>query len=430
MNWREILYKSGAKKRNPSLYKHFNDLLSTDFSDRKELDLLQLERLQRFLIFAYTNSPWNAERMKRVGFNPSEGFSIENFKKITPIGKEELVQNNEEIQVEEKTFDKVFYCESSGTSGKVLTFKRDENWDSFNRAAQMRGYSWFGVNPWDFNIYFWGYNSNWKKKLKLRVLDFFVNRNRMFDYSETSLKSLRSKLKNAVFIEGYSSMIYEMAKLGMDQPHSLPNLKMIKGTSEKIFPHYQEVVKKAFGKKIISEYGAAEAGIIAFECPEGNMHITEEGVYVEQDENGEILITNMLSYSFPVIRYRLGDSIKLADDNFKCACGRSHKIINEVTGRVGKIIVGFKKQYPSLTLYYIFKNIYFEKGLAIDYQATQSEKGKLIIRFLEKLDSKKEDLILEQAKIYFKDDIKIEFEQVPSFRMEKGKLRDFISYIS
>lgn len=430
MNWREILYKSGAKKRNPSLYKHFNDLLSTDFSDRKELDLLQLERLQRFLIFAYTNSPWNAERMKRVGFNPSEGFSIENFKKITPIGKEELVQNNEEIQVEEKTFDKVFYCESSGTSGKVLTFKRDENWDSFNRAAQMRGYSWFGVNPWDFNIYFWGYNSNWKKKLKLRVLDFFVNRNRMFDYSETSLKSLRSKLKNAVFIEGYSSMIYEMAKLGLDQPHSLPNLKMIKGTSEKIFPHYQEVVKKAFGKKIISEYGAAEAGIIAFECPEGNMHITEEGVYVEQDENGEILITNMLSYSFPVIRYRLGDSIKLADDNFKCACGRSHKIINEVTGRVGKIIVGFKKQYPSLTLYYIFKNIYFEKGLAIDYQATQSEKGKLIIRFLEKLDSKKEDLILEQAKIYFKDDIKIEFEQVPSFRMEKGKLRDFISYIS
>jgi hypothetical protein len=46
------------------------------------------------------------------------------------------------------------------------------------------------------------------------------------------------------------------------------------------------------------------------------------------------------------------------------------------------------------------------------------------------LDSKKEDLILEQAKIYFKDDIKIEFEQVASFRMEKGKLRDFISYIS
>jgi phenylacetate-CoA ligase len=430
MNWREILYKSGAKKRNPSLYKHFNDLLRTDFSDRKELDQLQLEKLKNFLIFAYNNSPWNGEGMKRVGFNPSEDFSIEKFKKITPTGKEELVQNNEEIQVEEKIFDKVFYCESSGTSGKVLTFKRDENWDSFNRAAQMRGYSWFGVNPWDFNIYFWGYNSNWKKKLKLRVLDFFVNRNRMFDYSEKSLKGLRNKLKNAVYIEGYSSMIYEMAKLGFEQPDSLPNLKMIKGTSEKIFPHYQDIVKKTFGQKIISEYGAAEAGIIAFECPEGNMHITEEGVYVEQDENGEILVTNMLSYSFPIIRYRLGDSIKLADDNFKCACGRSHKIINEVTGRVGKIIIGFNKQYPSLTLYYIFKNIYFEKGLAIDYQATQTETGKLIIRFLEKLDSKKENLILEQSKIYFKDDIEIEFEQVSSFRMEKGKLRDFISYVS
>lgn len=430
MNWREILYKIGAKRRNPSLYRHFTDLLSTDFLTRDDLDKLKFDKLQRFLAFANTNSPWNKERMKTAGFNPSEDFSFEKFVKITPIGKEELVQHNQKIQVEEKQFDKVFYCESSGTSGKVLTFKRDENWDSFNRAAQMRGYSWFGVNPWDFNIYFWGYNSNWKKKLKLSVLDFFVNRNRMFDYSEKSLQRLRNKMKTAVYIEGYSSMIYEMAKLGSEQSTSLPNLKMIKGTSEKIFPHYQDVVKKTFGQKIISEYGAAEAGIIAFECPEGNMHITEEGVYVEQDEAGEILVTNMLSYSFPIIRYRLGDSIKLADENFKCACGRSHRIIYEVTGRVGKIILGFKKQYPSLTLYYIFKNIYFENGLAIDYQATQNEKGKLVIRFLEKLDSKKENLILEQCKIYFKEDVEIEFEKVSSFRMEKGKLRDFISSIS
>ena len=32
---------------------------------------------------------------------------------------------------------------------------------------------------------------------------------------------------------------------------------MIKGTSEKIYDHYQEKVIKVFGRKIISEYGAA-----------------------------------------------------------------------------------------------------------------------------------------------------------------------------
>ena len=67
------------------------------------------------------------------------------------------------------------------------------------------------------------------------------------------------------------------------------NLKMVKGTSEKIYERYQDEIKKAFGQKMISEYGAAETGIIAFECPSGNMHINMEGVIVEEI-NEEIII--------------------------------------------------------------------------------------------------------------------------------------------
>lgn len=64
-------------------------------------------------------------------------------------------------------------------------------------------------------------------------------------------------------------------------------------------------MEKAFGAKIISEYGAAESGLIAYECPEcGNMHINMENVIVEESE-GEIVVTNLLSRSFPIIRYKL-----------------------------------------------------------------------------------------------------------------------------
>ena len=43
------------------------------------------------------------------------------------------------------------------------------------------------------------------------------------------------------------------------------NIKMVKGTSEKIYESYQEEIQKAYGCRIISEYGATESGIIAFE---------------------------------------------------------------------------------------------------------------------------------------------------------------------
>src|SRR5699024_3296602 len=126
-------------------------------------------------------------------------------------------------------------------------------------------------------------------------------------------------------------------------------------------------------------------GIIAFECPQGNMHINMEGVFVETDHEGEILVTNFQSYSFPVVRYRLGDAIKLKDENIKCPCGMKHPIIEEVTGRIGKVIIGKSKRYPSLTFYYIFKNLYFEKGLNLNYQAHQHEPGVIEIWIKEQI---------------------------------------------
>ena len=95
------------------------------------------------------------------------------------------------------------------------------------------------------------------------------------------------------------------------------HIKMIKGTSEKYSINYQEEVKKAFGTKIVSEYGATESGVIAFECPEGNMHINMEGVLVEEIEN-EIVVTNLQMTSFPLIRYKLGDYIQLAPESKQC----------------------------------------------------------------------------------------------------------------
>lgn len=430
-NWiNKLLFKLGARIRNPRLFYFFEELISTDASSESALKAIQEKKLQELLIWAYEHSPYYRKLFIDVDFNPVLGMDWEKFQNISPTSKSDLIRNNNEIQVDPSKFSKVFYCESSGTSGQVLTFKRNEEWDSFIRAAQLRGYSWHGVNPWDFNIYFWGYNSSPLKKLKLRILDRLVNRYRIFDYDESSLKNLKKRGKLVSYIEGYSSMIYEMAKLLPNSQDTFKNLKLVKGTSEKIFPHYKSAVKQAFGIPLRSEYGAAEAGIIAFECPEGNMHVVEEGVLVETNSNSEIIITNLVSKSFPIIRYKLGDAVEMEKGDYKCPCGRAHRIIKEVTGRVGKNILGRTKVFPSLTLYYIFKNIYFEYNKSIDYQAIQERRGELEINTLYELSGAEKQWIFDQSFKYYKEEIKISFRVTSSFRMEKGKLKDFISWIT
>lgn len=105
------------------------------------------------------------------------------------------------------------------------------------------------------------------------------------------------------------------------------------------------------------------------------MHIMMENVIVEE-EDGEAIITNLISDSFPIVRYKLGDSIVL-DNETVCSCGLKHKIISEVKGRVGKTIYGNESNYPSLTLYYIFKNLAVKYNTMINYQAIQKKKESL-----------------------------------------------------
>jgi len=296
------------------------------------------------------------------------------------------------------------------------------------RAAVFRGYSWHGVAPWERNGYFWGYNLDPAKRRWVRLLDFLQNRFRVFSYEEATIGRFAAKLRRAKSLEGYSSMIYETAKIVNRQGWAgLFDLKMVKGTSEKIFDAYQDEAMRAFGRKIISEYGSAEAGLIAFECPEGAMHLASENVILEEID-GEAIVTNLCSRAFPIIRYRQGDAVRL-DAQTRCACGMAHPIVSEVLGRVGKTVYGRRGKYPSLTFYNIFKNLGLDHGLKLAYQAIQDEPGRLALRIEQRLDGEACRLLDRELRKYFGDDLNITVRDAQQIRAEGAKIRDFISRV-
>ena len=225
-------------------------------------------------------------------------------------------------------------------------------------------------------------------------------------------------------------MIYQTAvlinKLNLTKPI---NIRMVKGTSEKIFDSYKPEIKEAFGIDIISEYGATESGIIAYECRQGNMHINMEGVFVEEIDN-EIVITNLQMHSFPIIRYKLKDYITLAPKNKTCPCGKNHLIIEEVTGRIGENIYGRDNTYPSLYFYYIFKNLSKNEKVHLNYQVIQNQKGSLIFKIDKKINPSEERKLISEIEKYFKKDINFEIKQQSNFVYNKGKLKNFISKIN
>lgn len=422
----KFLYKLGVARRNPSLQDYYYFLKDTEKWTKEELEAYQLSKSREFLQFVYKTSPYYKKILNDVGLIPEEITQLSDLLKIPIVTKADLLQNVDTIHAD-YSFDKVLLSETSGTSGQPLKFYRNEEWDSCNRAAMFRGYSWFGIDPWERNGYFWGYNIDRSVVRKTKILDWLQNRFRLFTYSESEILKFTKKLSSATYLHGYSSMIYEVAKIinTMDLELNL-NLKMIKGTSEKIYESYQSEVKKAFGQKIISEYGASESGLIAFECPEGYMHINVENVIVE-DVDGEIVVTNLLSRSFPIIRYKLGDSITLADSDFECKCGRKHPVILDVLGRVGKRIIGFEKTYPSLTFYYVFKNLSLTKDLNLNYQAIQDNKGYIQLNIEQAETASTAAALKIELDKYFKDDVIFDIRYGQKLHLMNGKLKDFIT---
>ncbi|MDN3618927.1 phenylacetate--CoA ligase family protein [Polaribacter undariae] len=425
---RKFIYNLGEKIRNPSLKKKYNFLKESEKWSLEKLEGYQLKKLKELLKIAYDNSEFYKQKFDAEQLDINEVKTLEDLKFFPIINKKDLITYTSQIHTN-LNFKKTFLASTSGTSGESLKFVREENADSFNRATIQRGYSWYNIHPWDRNGYFWGFSFSFISQQKNKILDFFQNRYRIFSYEETALKEFIKKSRKAKYIHGYSSMIYQTAllinKLNLPKPL---HLKMIKGTSEKIFESYHSEIKKAFGLDIISEYGATESGIIAYECIEGNMHLNMEGVLVEEVD-GEIIITNLQLQSFPIIRYQLGDYISLAPRDKKCACGMNHLILEEVTGRIGENVYGIHNTYPSLYFYYIFKNLSKREHLNLNYQVIQDKKGVLEFRLEQEINDIEMTLLRDEIKVYFKQDILISIFTNVKLLAVNGKFKSFISNV-
>jgi phenylacetate-CoA ligase len=424
----KLIYVIGIRARNPIINDNYRFLVESQKWNIGQLREYQLARLKVLLRHAYQYSRFYQDKFDSIHIHPDDIVALDDLKRLPVLTKDELLQNAGQIQITSGD-EKLFYSETSGSTGKPLVFYRNLDWDAWHRASIYRGYSWYNVKPWERNGYLWGYNFALKKRIKTRFLDSFQNRFRLFSYRDHEIDSFIKKLRHASFLGGYSSMIYEIAKyINTHGIRPLENLKLVKGTSEKIFDQYQSEACEAFGRKITSEYGAAEAGIIAFEPPCGNMHINMETVIVEEEEK-QIIVTNLVSKSFPIIRFKLGDYIEL-DTQTECGCGMHRPIIREVIGRIGKVIRGRNNQYPSLTLYYVFKNLAMEHNLILNYQAVQKEQGKLEVAIENELSVPATEKLLAEFRKYFTDDLDVFIRDKADLKSSNKKKADFISELT
>lgn len=148
------------------------------------------------------------------------------------------------------------------------------------------------------------------------------------------------------YIVGFPSSVYDLCTMALERNLKYEGtVKAFFPTAETVLPKYREVISKVLGCQVIDQYAASEGAPFILECPHGSLHIHPlTGVFEVVNENmqaadeGEILVTAFTTHGTPLIRYRIGDRIKLAPMSFKCACGSSFPVVEYIDGRTSDFI--------------------------------------------------------------------------------------------
>lgn len=146
---------------------------------------------------------------------------------------------------------------------------------------------------------------------------------------------------------GYASAWLFLSQYILDNSVKAPRLKAIVTDSEGLSNQEKLVIEEAFNCSVYQTYGLSEIGMVAVQCKNNHYHIFTDRCYVETvDENGkiiddeevgEILVTDLYSYNAPFIRYKTGDTGILKHDD--CGCGWETPYIKELYGRIEDYVV-------------------------------------------------------------------------------------------
>lgn len=236
---------------------------------------------------------------------------------------------NQSDQGQEKRGKSGFGRHTAGTTGEPTQIRLDRK--ELARMLAVRDYCFrhYGFKLGQREARLWGRP---EAGVKSRLKNFVMNR-RVFHPVGPQAKDEVANLLSwkPDYLYGYASLLLEAAQIldGMEIGFEPP--KCVVCTAESILPAQKAYISRVFKAPVAEEYGSTEFDVIAFECAEGHRHLVNPWVLVEDIENKGCIVTDVSRTSQNLVRYELGDYVRLESSN--CTLLGSTEVVHQLEGR-------------------------------------------------------------------------------------------------
>jgi phenylacetate-CoA ligase len=218
-------------------------------------------------------------------------------------------------------------------------------------AVQWRFNSWAGLRPGDKVFYLWGARFDFPQDpgWRWRLYDRHLMR-RVWapasDLSEGVLESYRQALNRfrPRIVYAYPRALAVFCEFLRDcgRPYVQPKAAIC--TAELLTPEQRQVIEAVLGCPVFDHYGTRDFGLPAADCERHQgLHVNPAAAFFEflpikdaaADGLCELVVTDLLNYGMPMIRYRVNDCALL--DSEGCSCGRGYSVIKRLVGRTADL---------------------------------------------------------------------------------------------
>ncbi|MES2741745.1 MAG: phenylacetate--CoA ligase family protein [Pseudomonadota bacterium] len=232
----------------------------------------------------------------------------------------------------------------------------------------------------------------------------------------------------------YPSLALELATLAREEGVRLDGLRQVRTFGEPLGTEVRQACDDAWAVTVSDTYSSEEFGYLAIRCPlSGHYHVQSENVLLEildEDDHpcgpgecGRVVVTGLLNFAMPLIRYELGD---MAEVGPPCPCGRGLPVLTRILGRTRNMLVtaDAKRYWPTFG----FRDSALSSRI-IQRQVIQSAPDQVHIRYVSAgvLTPADTAMLTEQVRQRLPPGFLVTSERVPHIaRHANGKFEEFV----
>jgi len=315
----------------------------TETLPREQLAALQIQKLQAMMSEMWRKNRFYINKWKAAGIEPGDIRSLDDLARLPLTTKSELMEDQAAHAPfgTNLTYPLEAYTrlhQTSGTTGVPLkVLDTADSWDWWGKCwahvlagsgvdASDRVFLAFAFGPF---IGFWAALEGARKLGAVMIPGGGRD-------SAQRLELMRETGATVLCCTPtYALRLAEVAReIGFDMNSLSMKSTVHAGEPGANIPATKQRIEDSWSAKCFDHAGASEIGAHSFECEKqpGGTHLIESefiaevidpktGQAVKPGERGELVITNLGRWGFPLLRYRTGDLVEVTLD--PCSCGRT-----------------------------------------------------------------------------------------------------------